>query len=232
MKDYLKEVISKQRYEQLSLDEKESLNELCLDENSSEAIGAIFSVLDGLNVNSTIQPRNQTKEHLDHLFQSSTQARGSSFSMVTLAAFFFPPTKSLWQSPLIPLAAVVVLLFIGVRFWTEDINDVNAIGLKTAQLNDVKQPTWKNKQTQTSQHSGNTKANHLNEKVQNTAPVTNTLMADDMPMDTYPSVDSDASGDLDGLAMKVGESIADKKELVSFRLADCPECMELITASY
>jgi hypothetical protein len=231
MKDHLKEVLSKQRYNQLSIDEKESLNELCLDENNSEVIGTIFNVLDGLSANVKTQPRNHTKERLDHLFQSSTQARGSSFSMDTLAAFFFPPAKSQWQTRLIPLAAVVVLLFIGVQFWTEDIKVVNAIGMKTAQLSDVKQPT-ENKQTKTDQPSDKKQVNSTEDKINKTANTTNMLFTDDMRVDAFTTVGSYASGDLDGLTLTAAESGASKIESVSFRLADCPECMELITASY
>jgi hypothetical protein len=233
MKDHLKEVLSEQRYDQLSLDEKESLNALCLEENNPEVIGTIFSVLDGLSANSTIQPRNQTKERLDYMFQSNTQTRGTSFSLEALSAFLFPPTKPLWQSRLIPIAAVVAILFIGIRFWGDDIKGVNSIGLKTAQLSDVEITLMeKNKHAKPTQPSRNIPVNKTVERATKMTSIPANSYTDDVRMDAYSTIGSYASTDLGSLAMEAEESVADKKESVSFRLADCPECMELITASY
>jgi hypothetical protein len=236
MEDRIKGILSRQRYQELSSEEIDVLSELCGDDSDREVLQGIFSVLDNLDTEAAIQPKNETKKQLDRLFESTHFShRESKWSLERMKTLLFPPNRTFGLTPLVPIAAVAVVVFVGVQFWRNETLAIKTIGKQTASLNDLDWPTTvfkKEQQNVTTSTEDNFKKTQKTSDF-NTYIVPERNVADKRTEDGYVAsvADTDmASGNVVESSLIISNQPIE--ESVSFRFIDYPEMIELITASY
>jgi len=237
MKDQMKGILSRQRYQQLTSEELVELSELCNDEVDREVLQGIFSALDHLDSETAMQPNDETKKQLNRLFESiHFNHRESNSGVERLKTFLFPPERPLWLSPVVSIAAVVVVVFLGIQFWSNDMTAIKANGMQTASLTTLDSPPipstndkWEEETPLKKNGEENQKMNNMiTDKDDGNRSVSATFV-EEVYAASMQYTDME-SGNVAESSQNISNQPAE--ESVSFRFMDYPEMIELITASY
>jgi hypothetical protein len=119
MEKELTDLFSEKRYNDLSLDEKEQLTDLCASEEEFEQMRQVFSAIQ-MSKDETFHPKKETKDSLDELFASVHAPQRKVFWMQTAWLLVYPEDKPFIRKPLVQFAALGILLLLTVPFLLQD----------------------------------------------------------------------------------------------------------------
>lgn len=161
MEKELTDLFNEKRYNDLSLDEKEQLTDLCASEEEFEQMRQVFSAIQ-MSKNESFHPKKETKNSLDELFASVHAPQRKVFWMQTAWLLVYPEDKPFIRKPLVQFAALGILLLLTVPFLLQD------------NLVDQKSYTSKVEKNQKSSIIAPTETSSVSDSVVKSAPI-NTL---------------------------------------------------------
>lgn len=115
MEKEITDLFNEKRYNDLSLDEKEQLTDLCASEEEFEQMRQVFSAIQ-MSKNESFHPKKETKNSLDELFASVHATQRKVFWMQTAWLLVYPEDKPFIRKPLVQFAALGILLLLTVPF--------------------------------------------------------------------------------------------------------------------
>jgi hypothetical protein len=131
MNEKLEYLLKTKAYSELTEDELREFNGLCDSREEYENMQLFFSQLDNYKSTQSYDPHYMTKGSLDEVFEKKYAKQG-------ILVKLFPPNKPIYLSPLVQIAALIVIVFLIFQFTSTD-------SVNTPQIAIVEKPIVKNK---------------------------------------------------------------------------------------
>ena len=131
MNEKLEYLLKTKAFSELTEDELREVNGLCNSREEYENMQLFFSHLDNYKATQSYEPHYMTKGSLDEIFEKKYAKQG-------LLVKLFPPNKPIYLSPLVQIAALIVIVFLIFQFASTD-------SVYTPQIAIVEKPVVKNK---------------------------------------------------------------------------------------
>lgn len=112
MKKDIVDIVIEKDFADLTAEERSELSEFCQTESEYLQLKNVFIGIDNMEVEQ-LQPRKETKQRLDQLFDETYPKAGAVWYN-TVFATIVPKDKPLYRQPLVQIAAVVVLLLLAI----------------------------------------------------------------------------------------------------------------------
>lgn len=131
MNEKLEYLLKTKSYSELTEDELREFSGLCDSREEYENMQLFFSQLDNYKATQSYEPHYMTKGSLDEIFEKKHTRKG-------ILVKLFPPNKPIYLSPLVQIAALIVVVFLIFQFSSTD-------SVYTPQIAIVEKPALKNK---------------------------------------------------------------------------------------
>ena len=131
MNEKLEHLLKTKAFSELTEDELREFNGLCNSREEYENMQLFFSQLDKYKASQSYEAHYMTKGSLDEIFEKKHARKG-------ILVKLFPPNKPIYLSPLVQIAALIVIIFLIFEFASTD-------SVNTPQIAIVEKPALKNK---------------------------------------------------------------------------------------